>query len=81
MEMQRRLKDAVENLTAEEIRSRESSERLSGQLDASIVGLTAATIRAARSSDRAARRLVWLTVVLVLLTAALVALTVVLAVR
>jgi hypothetical protein len=43
--------------------------------------LTAETIRARESSDRAARRLVWLTVVLVVFTAALVALTVVLAVR
>jgi hypothetical protein len=81
IEMQRRLKDAVEALTAETVRSRESSEKLTGQLDASIAGLTAETVRAAQASDRAARRLVWLTVVLVVLTAVLVALTVVLAVR
>jgi hypothetical protein len=43
--------------------------------------LAAETIKARESSDRAARRLAWLTFVLVLLTAALVALTVVLAVR
>jgi hypothetical protein len=81
MEMQWRLKDAVQNLTAEEIRSRESSERLTGQLDASIASLTAETVAARESSDRTARRLVWLTVVLVVLTTALVTLTVVLAVR
>lgn len=44
MEMQRRLKDAAQNLTSEEIRSRESSERLTGQLDASIASLTAETV-------------------------------------
>jgi hypothetical protein len=38
-------------------------------------------VAARKSSDRAAHRLVWLTVVLVVLTAALVALTLVLAVR
>lgn len=39
--MQRRFKDAVaENLTDETITSRESSERLSSQLDASIASLT-----------------------------------------
>jgi hypothetical protein len=79
--MQRRLKDTTERLTAETIKSRESSERLTSQLDASIASLTAETVKAARASDRAARRLVWLTVVLVVFTAALVALTVVLAVR
>lgn len=56
MEMERRLKDAITDLTRE-------------------------TVAARKSSDRTARRLVWLTVVLVVLTAALVALTVVLAVR
>ncbi len=40
MEMQRRLKDAVERLAVETIRSRESSEQLTGQLDASIARLT-----------------------------------------
>jgi hypothetical protein len=35
MEMQRRLKDAVETLTSETLTSRESSERVGGQLDSS----------------------------------------------
>ena len=48
MEMERRLKDAITDLTRE-------------------------TVAARKSSDRAANRLVWLTVVLVVLTAALVA--------
>lgn len=56
MEMERRLKDAIKDLTIQ-------------------------TVAARRSADRAASRLVWLTVVLVVLTGALVALTVVLAMR
>lgn len=56
MEMERRLKDAITDLTTQ-------------------------TVAARRSADRAASRLVWLTVVLVVLTGALVALTVVLAMR
>lgn len=56
MEMIRRLKVAVENLTGEVIASRQSADRLAG-------------------------RVVWLTAIAVVLTAALVALTVVLAVR
>jgi hypothetical protein len=74
MEMQRRLKYAVEALTAETIASRQSSERLTARLDASIASLTQETVRARESSERVGRRLIWLTVVLVLLTAALVAL-------
>ena len=56
IEVERRLKDAITDLSRE-------------------------TVAARKSSDRTASRLVWLTVVLVVLTAALVALTVVLAVR
>lgn len=81
MELNRRLKDAVEKLTAETIASRESSAQLIRQLDASISGLTAETAKAARASDRAARRLVLLTVVLVVLTGVLVYLTALLAAR
>jgi len=79
--MQRRLKDSVETLTVETITFRESSEQLTGQLDVSIASLTAETIKAGKASDRAARRLVVLTVVPVIMTAALVDLTVVLAIR
>lgn len=56
MEMSRRLKVAVENLTGEVVTSRKSADRLS-------------------------RRVVWLTAILVILTAALVALTIVLALK
>ena len=56
MEMSRRLKVAVENLTGEVITSRESADRL-------------------------ARRVVWLTAIIVVLTATLVALTIVLALK
>jgi len=51
------------------------------QLDASITSLATETVTAREFSDRTARRLVWLAVVLVVLTAALLALTVVLSVR
>jgi hypothetical protein len=51
------------------------------RLKVAIADLTTETIAARKSSDRTAGRLVWLTVVLVVLTAALVALTVVLAVK
>jgi hypothetical protein len=80
MEMNRRLKDAVEKLTGEITAFRESSERLTGLLDASVASLTAETIAARESSERAGRR-VWLNVLLVAMTAALVALTVVLALK
>ena len=56
MEMQRRLKDAVELLTGEIITSRKSADKLAG-------------------------RVVFLNVLLVIMTAVLVALTIVLAVR
>jgi hypothetical protein len=51
------------------------------RLKVAIMDLTTETIAARKASDRTAGRLVWLTVVLVILTAALVALTVVLAVK
>jgi hypothetical protein len=53
---------------------------LSRRLKAAIQDLTAETVAARESSDRASARIAWLNVVLVVLTAALVALTVVLAV-
>lgn len=56
MELTRRLKNAIEELTGE-------------------------TITARRSSEKASTRVLWLNILLVLLTAALVALTVVLAVK
>jgi hypothetical protein len=70
----RELGGSVIQLTEETVRSRRSSERLISQLDSSVRGLTAETVEAARASDRAARWLIVLTVVLVLLTGALVAL-------
>ena len=51
------------------------------RLKVAIMDLTTETIAARRSSDRAARRLVWLNFAVAVLTAALVALTVVLAVK
>ena len=54
---------------------------MSRRLKAAIMDLTVETIASRKSSERAARRLVWLTVFVMLLTAVLVALTVVLAVR
>lgn len=81
MEMQRRLKDAVENLTVETVTSRESSERLTGQLDASIGSLTAETVKSRESAERLTRWLIGFTAGLLILTAVLVALTVILARR
>jgi hypothetical protein len=88
IEMQRRLKDSVEALTAETIESRESAERLTGQLDASIGTLTAELITFRTSSDAAAgklerltRWLIGFTIVLVVLTLAVVVLTAVLAAK
>jgi hypothetical protein len=80
MEMSRRLKDAVEALTAETIKSRESSERLIGQLDTSIASLTDEIVAFRESSDNAAMKLARLTHWLIGFTAALVFLTVVLVV-
>jgi len=81
MEMQRRLKDAVEMLTDEIVTSRESSERQSGQLDDSLSRLAAEVITSRESSDRLAKRVVFATYVLVALTLVLVALTIVLAAK
>ena len=82
IEMQRRLKDSVEALTAETIKSRESAERLTSQLDTSIGTLTAELVTFRTSSDAAAgklerltRWLIGFTIVLVVLTLAVVALT------
>lgn len=74
MVVQRRLRDAVEALTTETVKARESSERLTGQLDSSIVSLTTETVKARKSSERVGHWLIVLTVALVLLTGALVAL-------
>jgi hypothetical protein len=85
MEMQRRLKSAVFDLTKEVVASRESSERMTGKLDASIVDLTREIItfrtsadEAAKKSDRAAGKLILLTWVIAGLTLIVAVLTVVL---
>jgi hypothetical protein len=85
MEMQRRLKSAVFYLTKEVVASRESSERLTGRLDASIADLTLEIItfrtsadQAAEKSDKAAGKLVHLTWVIVVFTVIVAVLTVVL---
>jgi hypothetical protein len=75
MEMMRRPKDAVENLTAEIVTSRESSERLTGQLDASIGSLNREIVIFRMSSDQAARKLAWLTWVIIGLTVVVAGLT------
>jgi hypothetical protein len=54
---------------------------LDRRLKVAITDLTTETIDARKASDRTARRLMWLTIVLVILTAVLVALTVVLAIK
>jgi hypothetical protein len=75
MEMQRRLRVAVEALTAETIKSRESSERLGRQLDASIASLTGEIVTFRESSDAAARKVATLTNWLIAFTAGLLVLT------
>lgn len=79
--MQRRRKNATERLAVETVKSRESSEKLICNLAASIATLTVENVRACQGAGRAGRRLMWLTVVLVVFAVASVALTVVLAVR
>lgn len=76
IEMQRRLKDSVEALTAETIASRESAERLTGELNTKIGDLTGELITFRTSSDEAARKLARLTTWLIVFTIVLVILTV-----
>jgi hypothetical protein len=75
------LSDAELIATAPGIRTDTHELELSRRLKSAIEELTAETIAARESSDRASARIAWLNVLLVLLTAALVALTVVLALR
>lgn len=75
------LSDAELIATAPGIPNESHQMEMNRRLKAAITDLTAETIASRKSSERAARRIVWLTVVVVLLTAALVALTVVLAVK
>ena len=76
MEMQRRLKSAVFDLTTEVVASRESSERLTSQLDASIADLTGEIVTFRKSSDTAAAKLAHLTWVIIVLTVIIAGLTV-----
>jgi hypothetical protein len=76
MEMDRRLRDAVENLTAETIKSREASKALGARLNDSFTSLTREIVTFRKSSDAAAGKLAVLTWVIIGLTAALVVLTV-----
>lgn len=87
MEMQRRLRNSVERLTAELVTSRAAAAEdarhqaeISAQLKASIEALAAEVVTSRKSADRLALRVVRASWVLVALTVALVALTVVLAV-
>lgn len=75
------LSDAELIATAPGIPNVSHQMEMDRRLKVAIVALTTGTIAARKSSDRTSGRLVWLTVVLVVLTAALVALTVVLAIR
>jgi hypothetical protein len=85
-ELNRRLTEAISKLTAETVTSRESSERRTAELNASLTGLTAKIVTFQGSTEASAARLErltrWLigfTVTLVLLTLAVVALSAVIA--
>jgi len=75
------LSDAELIATAPGIPNESHRMEMVRRLKEAIVNLTAVTVAAGQSADRASARILWLNVFLVLLTAALVALTVVLAVR
>jgi len=75
------LSDAELIATSPSIQNVTHQMEMDRRLKVAIVDLTTETIAARQSSDKAARRLAWLTIVLVVLTAALVGLTVVLAAR
>jgi hypothetical protein len=76
-----RLSDAELIATTPGIPNESHQMEMTRRLKVAIEGLTEVTVTAGRSADRASSRILWLNVFLVLLTAALVALTVVLAVR
>lgn len=76
-----RLSDAELIATTPGITNETHQMELARRLKVAIQELTGETVAARESSDRASARIAWLNVVLVLLTAALVALTVVLAVK
>jgi hypothetical protein len=75
------LSDAELIATTPAIPSENHQMELTRRLKVAIEKLTDVTVTAGKSADRASSRILWLNVFLVLLTAALVALTVVLAVR
>jgi hypothetical protein len=75
------LSDAELIASTPAIPSQDHQMEMNRRLKVAIAELTAETVAARRSSERAGTRLVWLTAVVVLLTAALVALTIVLAVK
>jgi hypothetical protein len=75
------LSDAELIATNPAIPSESHQMEMARRLKEAIRELTGETVAARKSADRASARIVWGTVVLVLLTGALVALTVVLAVR
>jgi hypothetical protein len=76
-----RLSDAELIATAPSLANETHQMEMSRRLKSAIQELASETIAARKSSDRTAARLVLLSIVGVVLTAALVALTVVLAVR
>jgi hypothetical protein len=85
-EMNRRLTEAISKLTVETVTSRESSERRTAELNASVAGLTerivtfqGSTEASAARLERLTRWLIGFTVALVVLTLAVVALSVVIA--
>lgn len=75
------LSDAELIATTHAIPSQNHQMELMRRLKVAMTELTGETIAARVSSDRASARIWWLNVLLVLLTAALVALTVVLAIK
>jgi hypothetical protein len=75
------LGDAELIATAPGLANETHQMEMSRRLKVAIQELTGETVAARESSDRASARIAWLNVFLVVLTAALVALTVVLAVR
>ncbi len=75
-----RVSDAELIATAPGLTNETHQMEMSRRLKVAIQELTGETVAARESSDRASARIAWLNIMLVVLTAALVALTVVLAV-
>ncbi|SRR6266571_3434366 len=83
---QETLRDTLEESDDREIAMRwaktpEAQMHMQSRVRASVESLTSELVKFRKSSDKASDRLVWLSALVVVLTAALVALTVVLAVR